>query len=109
MELASQLKWQVGGAILGSTKPLTRMIDWGALKCLLAGRRPLNGHHTATELAQQKQGRLAQLVRALARQARGHWFESSIAHFTSHYGIMTCDKRKKRADPRFVGSTLNIP
>ena len=25
-------------------------------------------------------GRLAQLVRALARQARGHWFESSIAH-----------------------------
>ena len=29
-------------------------------------------------------GRLAQLVRALARQARGHWFESSIAqwHFS---------------------------
>ncbi len=26
------------------------------------------------------QGRLAQLARALARQARGHWFESSIAH-----------------------------
>jgi hypothetical protein len=25
-------------------------------------------------------GRLAQLVRALARQARGHWFEPSIAH-----------------------------
>ena len=25
-------------------------------------------------------GRLAQLARALARQARGHWFESSIAH-----------------------------
>ena len=25
-------------------------------------------------------GRLAQLARALARQARGHWFEPSIAH-----------------------------
>ena len=25
-------------------------------------------------------GRLAQLVRALASHARGHWFESSIAH-----------------------------
>ncbi len=29
-----------------------------------------------------REGRLAQLVRALARQARGHWFESSIAHFS---------------------------
>ena len=29
-------------------------------------------------------GRLAQLVRALASHARGHWFESSIAH---HEGI----------------------
>ena len=28
----------------------------------------------------RSRGRLAQLVRALARQARGHWFESSIAH-----------------------------
>ncbi len=28
----------------------------------------------------QRTGRLAQLARALARQARGHWFESSIAH-----------------------------
>ena len=26
-------------------------------------------------------GRLAQLVRALASHARGHWFKSSIAHF----------------------------
>ena len=25
-------------------------------------------------------GRLAQLVRVLARHARSHWFESSIAH-----------------------------
>ena len=25
-------------------------------------------------------GRLAQLARALARHARGHWFKSSIAH-----------------------------
>ena len=28
-------------------------------------------------------GRLAQLARALARQARGHWFKSSNAHFGS--------------------------
>ena len=28
-------------------------------------------------------GRLAQLVRALASHARGHWFESSIAHHES--------------------------
>src|SRR5210317_719872 len=28
-------------------------------------------------------GRLAQLARALARQARGHWFKSSNAHWTS--------------------------
>ncbi len=29
---------------------------------------------------EENHGRLAQLARALARQARGHWFESSIAH-----------------------------
>ena len=34
------------------------------------------------------QGRLAQLARALARQARGHWFESSIAHIIKQ-GLMT--------------------
>ena len=28
----------------------------------------------------RKDGRLAQLVRALVSHTRGHWFESSIAH-----------------------------
>ncbi len=32
-------------------------------------------------------GRLAQLARALARQARGHWFKSSIAHIVKQ-GLM---------------------
>ena len=31
-------------------------------------------------------GRLAQLVRALARHARGHWFESSTAHHWLAHG-----------------------
>jgi hypothetical protein len=34
-------------------------------------------------------GRLAQLVRALARHAKGHWFESSIAHHTHNRRVST--------------------
>ena len=32
-------------------------------------------------------GRLAQLVRALARQARGQWFESTVAHHSPLPGL----------------------
>ena len=43
-------------------------------------------------------GRLAQLARALARQARGHWFESSIAHQLNLLSIaQTARTRSERA------------
>ena len=45
-------------------------------------------------------GRLAQLARALARQARGHWFESSIAHFV----VPTNFEQKSRK-----GTRIQVP
>ena len=40
------------------------------------------------------------LVRALARQARGHWFESSIAHLASCFWETTCgDLHRVRQNP----------
>ncbi len=47
--------------------------------------QPLNTENfcNASSLLKANCGRLAQLARALARQARGHWFESSIAHIIS--------------------------
>ena len=49
---------------------------------VLAGVGPYHGNPGGARLLVFS-GRLAQLVRALARQARGHWFESSIAHLFS--------------------------
>ena len=43
-----------------------------------------------TFLQQRQAGRLAQLVRALALQARGRWFESSSAHDINDCYIMFC-------------------
>ena len=39
-------------------------------------------------------GRLAQLARALARQARGHWFKSSIAHHLTSAREVTARRRR---------------
>ena len=45
---------------------------------------PFFGVYSRVLMTYVMNGRLAQLARALARQARGHWFKSSIAHHDGH-------------------------
>ena len=72
-----------------------------------AAGRTIGLHGTLSSRKRPLGGPLAQLVRALASHARGHWFESSTAHQRSDHVTGTGPKWRNR-QTRYVQGVVSL-